>query len=400
MPYKSTEDLPKQVQVLPEHAQKIFMRVFNSAVYEQKMSEERAFKVAWGAVKNAGYMKRDDKWVRDSGSARRTARYAHESDPSTGANVSEAFSLEEVKPDSPDIPITIIRPGFNKSKQRFYPAEVLKRDCGVFEGVKMFRNHASKEEEKHRPEGNIDNWAGVVRNVTAREDGSVGAIATIIDESFLAKLRRLKEAGLTQHMGVSIRAVAAGAPKKIENQDTLEITAIHAGRSVDFVTYAGAGGQVDESDTFEDESTFEEEEMADNTEIQDRLEKVEGLLQKANEALAAAEKRAEKAELRTNKAEAKAALEGFLANPVCTLPPQAKDRLRQQFAMAESETGMKEAIASEQEYIASLVKAAASGSPVKNLGAPPTPDQSASVKESFKHLLGGDEKLAELATKY
>ena len=73
MPYKSVSELDQSVRnVLPDHAQEIYKEAFNSA-YDQydKPSERRddadreetAHKVAWSAVKKAGYSKGDDdKW--------------------------------------------------------------------------------------------------------------------------------------------------------------------------------------------------------------------------------------------------------------------------------------------------------------------------------------------------
>ncbi len=62
MPYSSISELPSSVKDnLPKHAQEIFLSAFNSA-YEKYKDEERAFKIAWGAVKNAGYEKVGDTW--------------------------------------------------------------------------------------------------------------------------------------------------------------------------------------------------------------------------------------------------------------------------------------------------------------------------------------------------
>lgn len=73
MPYKTINELPESVQnVLPKHAQDIYKEAFDSA-YEQydkpgerrgdESREEAAHKVAWSAVKKAGYSKgSDDKW--------------------------------------------------------------------------------------------------------------------------------------------------------------------------------------------------------------------------------------------------------------------------------------------------------------------------------------------------
>lgn len=76
MPYKSIDELPESVRhVLPTHAQDIYKEAFNSAYRQYDTPEERrgdadreetAHKVAWSAVKKAGYGKGDDsKWHRN-----------------------------------------------------------------------------------------------------------------------------------------------------------------------------------------------------------------------------------------------------------------------------------------------------------------------------------------------
>ncbi len=73
MPYTSTNELPENVKsVLPPHAQEIYKEAFNSAYEQYKKPEDRrddqdreetAHRVAWSAVKKAGYEKTDDdKW--------------------------------------------------------------------------------------------------------------------------------------------------------------------------------------------------------------------------------------------------------------------------------------------------------------------------------------------------
>ena len=66
MPYKTNQALPDSVKgSLPKAAQDIFRKVFNAAL-KQYDDEEKAFKVAWSAVKKAGYKKVDDKWIKES----------------------------------------------------------------------------------------------------------------------------------------------------------------------------------------------------------------------------------------------------------------------------------------------------------------------------------------------
>lgn len=62
MPYSSNKELPEAVQKLPKHAQDIFRNAFNNALKEYDNDEERAFKVAWAAVKTK-YENKDGKWV-------------------------------------------------------------------------------------------------------------------------------------------------------------------------------------------------------------------------------------------------------------------------------------------------------------------------------------------------
>lgn len=73
MPYKNSSELPDSVKnVLPEYARDIYKEAFNSAYEQYKDPDERrdnadreevAHRVAWSAVKKAGYAKgNDDKW--------------------------------------------------------------------------------------------------------------------------------------------------------------------------------------------------------------------------------------------------------------------------------------------------------------------------------------------------
>jgi cation transport regulator len=57
MPYATNQDLPDSIKnSLPDSAQSIYRNAFNSA-YEKEPSDEKASKIGWGAVKNAGWEK-------------------------------------------------------------------------------------------------------------------------------------------------------------------------------------------------------------------------------------------------------------------------------------------------------------------------------------------------------
>lgn len=62
MPYQKIEDLPSQVKNnLPKHGQEIFLAAFNNAKEEYE-EEERAFRVAWSAVKRDYEKGEDGNW--------------------------------------------------------------------------------------------------------------------------------------------------------------------------------------------------------------------------------------------------------------------------------------------------------------------------------------------------
>jgi cation transport regulator len=66
MPYKSNNELPPAVKNgLPAAAQTIFRNAFNSAENNPDYSGESQYmQIAWGAVKNAGYKKEGNSWVK------------------------------------------------------------------------------------------------------------------------------------------------------------------------------------------------------------------------------------------------------------------------------------------------------------------------------------------------
>lgn len=64
MPYKDNDSLPDAIKkALPADVQSIWRNAFNSA-HKKDPDEEKANKTAWGAVKNAGWQKEGDKWVK------------------------------------------------------------------------------------------------------------------------------------------------------------------------------------------------------------------------------------------------------------------------------------------------------------------------------------------------
>ena len=363
-------------------------------------------------------------------------------------------------PTAGKLKITIIRPGLNKSKARFYPAETLKRDFAVFEGAKMFADHQSEKEFKDKPEGSVNNWVASLKNVHAESDGTLAGDAFVIDPPFKAKLDELNKQGLLHEMGVSIRAIGEATEGEREGVSTNVVEALLAARSVDFVTYAGAGGQIEamESARHDNEGDVDlvteaglrkrrpdliklvenhaqetamkslEQQLKESQEERSKLTKANIELaakfeeaQTARTALETANKaltkektdmtakltEADQKTAAAEKASAKVAIASELATLLTEskLPDISQARIRKQFAEAEVIDGIKEAIAEEAAYVKHL--GVARPAP-KNLGASDngntrerevqevTPE---TMAEAFSLLPGLSEKEAALAGK-
>src|SRR5690348_10270816 len=55
--------------------------------------------------------------------------------------------------------VTVIKAGDSKNRRR-YPAEVLRRALGLFEGAKVFADHPSRDELRARPERSVRDVIG------------------------------------------------------------------------------------------------------------------------------------------------------------------------------------------------------------------------------------------------
>jgi cation transport regulator ChaB len=94
MPYARTADIPKPVRdALPVDAQRVWMRAFNSAAstYGER-DEGRLASIAWGAVRNAGWSKEGESWVKKAEGYKPSAAMAD--------NAKRALEVRASKPPS------------------------------------------------------------------------------------------------------------------------------------------------------------------------------------------------------------------------------------------------------------------------------------------------------------
>ena len=334
--------------------------------------------------------------------------------------VAEVTQMVEAKLDNKGLAqLVVIQPGFNSSKERYYPSDMLARDFSVFEGAKMFADHASESEERDRPERSIKDWVATLKNVRVDAQGKVIGEAVVIESWMQEKLAQLRDKGLLSEMGVSINAVGTATRSVIEGVKTNVVEKLNRVRSVDFVTWPGAGGMVTlyETDREHDvdligiESLKERrpdlvkqietaakaeitQEVKRKMELEERVKELEGqntTLTQENESL-----KTKIAEV--DKAKAKAEAQALIKEAVgkADLPDAAKARLVERFKDSESDAGVAEAIKAESEYILALAEAGK----VKGMGNTQpeiNPEKSRKeLKEAFIRT-GMSEKEAEIA---
>ena len=290
------------------------------------------------------------------------------------------------------IPIRVIAPGWGTSG--YYSPEVLERDGPtVFtKGLHMHLDHPTVKEEAERPERSVKDLAAVlVDNAMWNSEGIAGPGLYADAKVFEPYQAAINE--LAPHIGVSIRAVGKASHGEVEGRKGTIIEGITAAKSVDFVTAAGAGGEILQ--------LFE----AARDRLQNRLEEYmnEEDVKALQEAKAAAE--AENARLKEAlllreaedfaretlaKIEMPDMTRGRLVGTLAKSPPVAEGKLDTE----KFETLIKEAAKTELEYLA---KVSGSGI-VREMGARHTPG-GADLKESYKNYYQRQGKSSEEAEK-
>ena len=141
------------------------------------------------------------------------------------------------------IPLKIIQPGWGSSG--YYPKEVLQRDGpNIFTpGVKMYWNHQTVTEEAERPEGDLNALAAELVSAAKFLDRGPAGPGLYADAKVFEAYQKPVD-DLAEHIYVSIRAYGKAQKGLADGKEGPIITELTSARSVDFVTEAGAGGQI------------------------------------------------------------------------------------------------------------------------------------------------------------
>ncbi|HLI84494.1 MAG TPA: hypothetical protein VKV17_11280 [Bryobacteraceae bacterium] len=153
--------------------------------------------------------------------------------PAAMIRLSEAAVVKDGK-----VRVRIITPGWGSSG--YYSEAVLKRDgAAAFPaGTQMFWNHQTPAEEAARPEGNLDNLAAVTTKAAEWDPVKKGLYAEA--KVFSDYASKIEEKG--PYIGVSIRARGVAKPGHAEGRSGPIVERLVSGKSIDYVTRAGARG--------------------------------------------------------------------------------------------------------------------------------------------------------------
>ncbi len=139
--------------------------------------------------------------------------------------------------------IKVIEPGWGSSG--YYSADVLKRDCEAAfpAGTQMFWNHQTEAQRTARPEGSLEDLASVTVTPAKWDDnGPKGPGAYAEAKVFSDYAGQIEEKA--PYMGVSIRAYGKTRVGKVEGREGKIVESLVFGKSIDYVTTAGAGGEI------------------------------------------------------------------------------------------------------------------------------------------------------------
>jgi hypothetical protein len=248
---------------------------------------------------------------------------------------------------------TAIKPGFNKSRQRYYPKETLAASVESLVSKKMYIDHPSTIDDRTRPERSIKDQAAIITNAWVQPDGGIGYEATIYDAWLDERVSLMAERGVLSALATSVNYQGVQESAVIEGERTNRIDEM-AYNSLDFVTEAGAWGDVAHLESAaaaaqNSGTTAEEtEEMADDkvlAAMQERLDELTKqnttLIESFNSEAAA-----------RRKSDAKIAVKDLLAESV--LPEVAQKKIVAEWDGKESVDGLADRIASEITFIEEL----------------------------------------------
>ncbi len=233
--------------------------------------KEKCAKIAWGAVRNAGWSKEGDTWVKNEAEGRGIA------------NVTDLETFDETIPGdlkkdsiskSGIARIRIIKPGWGSSG--YYSEAMLKRDAQKVytPGLHMYLNHPTTKEEKERPERDLRDLAGNIVGNVVYENGPLGP--GVYADALIFKDKREFLGEIAPYIGISHRVMGKSVTGEAEGKKGPIVESLEKGISVDYVTMPGAGGGIVQLYESWRESAQNTEQVTESENMEITVEAVKG----------------------------------------------------------------------------------------------------------------------------
>ncbi len=237
--WATEEEVPAKGPAIINAAQELATMIGNVPVEEAKMDEE-PMEINEAKVDEAELEEVEEAEVAETRKVvLQEARPATiEEHANTGA-ILEAQSVTEGNRRGPlNIRTALIRAGAgNKRDRHWYPQETIEASADRFVGAKMYMTEHVQEEKGVRSE------ASVIQSIEGY-DPAHGLIANVVayDPDFCEKVRNMKDASIMNMLQCSLHAVGSVSTGEIEGEEYEIVQSIDEVGSVDWVTWAGAGG--------------------------------------------------------------------------------------------------------------------------------------------------------------
>lgn len=153
--------------------------------------------------------------------------------------------------------ITPIKPGWGNKRDKFYYTKgALKEatESGMFNHLKMYRDHPRKSDEKDLPERSIKDWFATTREAVWDEKRERPRVPIKVHDE--ADLQRFED--VPEQIAFSVLGNGVARPGRVGGEDGRIVESFQRVRSVDWVTEAGAGGAID----FAESAAEEHEQMS------------------------------------------------------------------------------------------------------------------------------------------
>ncbi|MDZ4231791.1 MAG: hypothetical protein U1C72_00885, partial [Candidatus Pacearchaeota archaeon] len=219
-------ELPPAVRDLPSDEQGVWMATYNRE-HDKGGTEAECAQAAWGAVKA---MRRNKMG---------TPKEKKDISVDMG-RFQEDVVLESEATENPDIikGAVFVQAGFNKARIRFYPEETLREAVPLLENVKQYADHSNGDRS-------VRDWWSTITEAWYDEDmkalrGNVAVHSPLLREVLGNTVAR-------HAIGLSIDASGLQESAEVEGELANVVKQIERFHSVDWVTEAGAGGRVTES---------------------------------------------------------------------------------------------------------------------------------------------------------